>query len=118
MYPTDDEIKAWATRERQRREQWAKGPSPEQAALAALRERERRLTEVERASGQPDSVVEPTALMRDAVRNVYLASAGAVSLLFKTSARDAFDSLVHEGLDWEDRGRTSNSPTAASVTRP
>ena len=41
MYPTDDEIKAWAARERQRREQWAKGPSPEQAALAVLHERER-----------------------------------------------------------------------------
>jgi hypothetical protein len=104
MFPTDDEIKAWATRERQRREQWAKGPSPEQAALAVLHERERNIAEFERASGPADPGVE-TALIRDAVRNGWLAAAGAVSLLFKTSARDAFDSLVREGLDWEDRLR-------------
>ena len=105
MYPTDDEIKAWAARERQRREQWAKGPSPEQAALAVLHERERNIAEFERASGPADPGVEPTALMRDAVRNGRLAAAGVLSLLFKTSARDVFDSLIQEGLDWEDRLR-------------
>jgi len=103
MYPTDDEIKAWATRERQRREQWAKGPSPEQAALEMLSERERHIAEFDRAIGPADPGVEPTALMRDAMRNGCLAAAGVLSLLFKTSARDAFDSLVQEGLDWEDR---------------
>ena len=105
MYPTDDETKAWAVRERQRRQQWAKEPSPEQAALAALHERERKNAELERSRGPSDPGVEPTALMRDVMRHSWLAAAGAVSLLFKTSARDAFDSLVEEGLDWEDRLR-------------
>lgn len=113
MYPTDDEIKAWISRERQRREQWAKGPSPEQAALAALHERDRRIAELERPSGPPDPGVESTAVMRDAVRNACLAAAGALSLLFKTSARDAFDALVQEGLDWEDRNQAVQKRSGA-----
>jgi len=101
--PTEKEVEAWATRERQRREQWSKGPTPEQAALWASRERDRREAEF----GQSTNTGPPTAPEQSileavgAVRNVKLAAEGAWSLLFKASLR-TFDRLVKAGQAWED----------------
>ena len=47
LEPTDAEIEAWAEDERRRRQTWVQGPTPEERAAYASRERERRLAELE-----------------------------------------------------------------------
>ena len=94
-FPTQADIDAWTTRERQRRQQWAQGPTPEQAALWATLERERRLAE------QPPHAARARTLRVG--RSLRLCAAGALRLLLTTSVRDALEYLVDEGLDWETR---------------
>ena len=93
--PTDEEVEAWATRERQRREQWSKGPTPEQAALWASRERDRRIAEDE------DPPEPSNHEAGRATRHVQLAAEGAWSLLFKASVK-TLNRLVDAGQAWED----------------
>jgi hypothetical protein len=94
--PTAAEVEAWASRERNRREQWALGPTPEQAALWAVRERERRTV-----SRSTENLPAPRGLLRRTLRDFRLAGFGALQLLINTSARDAVEYLVQAGLDWE-----------------
>jgi hypothetical protein len=99
--PTDEEVEAWAARERERRAQWSKGPTPEQAALWASRERDRRVAEPGEVSDARSPAAAPEPSMREAARNVQLAAEGAWSLLFKASVK-TLNRLVEAGQAWED----------------
>jgi hypothetical protein len=104
--PADGEVEAWALRERQLREQWVRGPTPEQTALWALRERERRVLEHEKLAS-PNRGAMPLAR---ALREVQLASIGALRLAVNTSIRDAVEYLVQAGLDWEEELPSRSRP--------
>ena len=91
--PTDAEIEAWAERERRRRQQWAQGPTPEQAALWATLEHERRRARRGGTRGGLPS-------MR---RSLALCAAGGLRLLLTTSVHDVLEYLVEEGLEWEEQ---------------
>ncbi len=92
-FPTDADVEAWTSRERHRRQQWAQGPTPEQAALWATLERERRLAERGDARRRQPRLG----------RALRLCAAGALRLLLTTSVHDALEYLMLEGLDWEAR---------------
>ena len=112
--PTVAETEAWATRERRRREQWALGPTPEQAALGAMRERERRALEDEQEKMSRRSPHAPTPRIWRTLRTLQLAGLGALRLMVDTSASDAVGHLVQAGLDWErinDPRFTGSKPT-------
>ena len=98
----DAEVEAWATRERERRQQWLRGPTLEQAAVAMLRERERRELEGGRANDTRHSDFDAARLIQRLVRTTQLAAEGAVSLLLHVSVRDVRDRLVDAGLEWEE----------------
>jgi hypothetical protein len=95
--PTETEIEAWASRERERRQRWLAGPTPEQAAVLASRAGELESAPPAHRRGEPSARVAQHSL-----RSAQLAAEGAISLLFRLSLRDAFDRLVQAGRDWED----------------
>jgi hypothetical protein len=100
--PTDAELQEWAAGERRRREAWLRGPSDTEKAIWAQRERERRaLVEHANTSG---SAASPGGVLRQ----LQLATEGAISLLLSHSLRDAFESLRRSGREWEDK---FNPPT-------
>src|SRR5262245_15011432 len=105
--PTDAEIEEWATHERERREAWLRGPTQAQKAAWAERERSRRQAE----GGGPRFLAPPSAEVTRAaqhyLREMQLATEGAVSLMFKTSLRGVLDQLVQAGRDWEDEYSSS-----------
>jgi hypothetical protein len=95
--PTEDEIEAWAERERARRRAWLDGPSPDERAAWARRERARR-----RLGLEPGA--RATELARRGQRygrETMLATEGAFSLLTHRSRR-LIAELVRAGLEWED----------------
>jgi hypothetical protein len=97
--PTQAEIDEWAARERQRREDWLKGPTAEEREAYALRLRHRRLA---------DTFDEGEAMIADSVRRGMrlgregqLAAEGAVALMYRFSRR-TFAELVRAGREWEE----------------
>ena len=101
--PSDVEIEAWATRERQRREQYLKGPTPEQAALWASHERERRIAGLNAASNSVHAELAPVQSIQGYMRAAQLVAEGALSLLLRLSVQDVFDHLVQAGWDLEEQ---------------
>src|SRR5215204_1317551 len=98
LEPTDAEIEAWAEEERRRRQTWVQGPTAEERAEFARRERERRLAELE---GSDAWVAERARQMGRVGREAQLATEGAISLLVKWS-RHTFEALVDAGREWEE----------------
>src|SRR4051812_11896693 len=86
--PSQAETEAWEAHERQRREAWLRG------RRMGVREATVRLP-------APDPEVALVAAQRY-MRECQLAAEGAISLLFKTSARDVLDQLVRAGREWEE----------------
>jgi len=102
LEPSDAEIEEWAARERQRREAWLRGPSDAQKAIWAERERRRRGGEGFGGGPMSITAAEPIRMAQFALREVQLATEGAVSMVFKLSIRDVLDQLVRAGREWED----------------
>jgi len=99
LEPTQAEIDAWAAKERERRQAWLDGPSPEEREAYALRLRRRRLA---------DTFDEGEAMLADSVRRGMrlgregqLAAEGAVALLYRHSRRTLAE-LVRAGREWEE----------------
>jgi hypothetical protein len=87
--PSDAELEAeWAAHERERREAW-------------LRSRRLGVREATFRLPAPDPEVALVVAQRY-MRECQLAAEGAISLLFKTSARDVLDNLVRAGREWEE----------------
>jgi hypothetical protein len=102
LAPSDAEIETWAARERKRRQQWLSGPTPEQAAVAASREREGIEADSGRADTMRGSDLDATWLVQRSMRTAQLAAEGAINLLLHVSLRGVRERLVQAGLDWED----------------
>ena len=99
LEPTQAEIDAWVAKERERRQAWLNGPTPEEREAYALRLRQRRLA---------DTFDEGEAMLTDSVkrgmrlgREGQLAAEGAVALFYKYSRR-TFAELVRAGREWEE----------------
>ncbi len=97
--PTQAEIDAWVAKERERRQAWLNGPTPEEREAYALRLRQRRLA---------DTFDEGEAMLTDSVRRGMrlgregqLAAEGAVALLYRYSRRTLAE-LVRAGREWEE----------------
>jgi len=103
--PSSVEVEEWATRERARRQAWLSGPTDIEKAQWAEREHDRRSphqdSPLRRAAG-----ANPSRLVQRYMREVQLATEGAVSLLLNVSISDAFDKLVQAGREWEDEFAT------------
>ena len=114
--PSASEIEEWASRERKRREAWLAGPTDSEKAAWAQREGDRRTHRGGLATRRLPSVDlgEPVWMMQRYMREMQLATEGAVSLLFKMSLSDAFDALVRAGRDWEEEF-TSTPPRRRRV---
>jgi hypothetical protein len=123
LAPTDAEIEAWAARERERRQRWLSGPTPEQAAVSVSRERERAKAELGRVHSTRGSDLNAAGLLQRSVRSAQLVAEGAVSLLLHVSLREVCKRLVQSGLDWENElfqeprsgGRSHPSPRRSSA---
>ena len=99
LEPTQAEIDAWVAKERERRQAWLNGPTPEEREAYALRLRQRRLA---------DTFDEGEAMLADSVRRGMrfgregqLAAEGAVALLYRYSRRTLAE-LVRAGREWEE----------------
>ena len=97
--PTQAEIDAWVAKERERRQAWLNGPTPEEREAYALRLHQRRLA---------DTFDEGEAMLTDSVRRGMrlgregqLAAEGAVALLYRYSRRSLAE-LVRAGREWEE----------------
>ena len=99
--PTDEELDAWAERERQRRQAWLKGPTAEERAAWAQRERMRRLSKL----SDEDREAVMTEWARQMVRyprEMQLAAEGMASVFLHWSRRQMAE-FVRAGRDWEDQ---------------
>jgi len=83
-------------------EQWLSRPTPEQAAVWAARERERRLVGLEGGRHRRWPGLAPALVLQRSLRNTQLAAEGTMSLLFRLSVKDALDRLVQAGREWEE----------------
>jgi len=99
LEPTQAEIDAWVAKERERRQAWLNGPTPEEREAYALRLRQRRLA---------DTFDEGEAMLTDSVRRGMrlgregqLAAEGAVALLYRYSRRTLAE-LIRAGREWEE----------------
>ncbi len=101
LAPSDAEVEAWAARERERRQRWLSGPTPEQAAVAFSRERERVEAELGHAHSRRGSDFDAAWLVQRSLRSAQLAAEGAMNLLLHVSLKDVRKRLVQAGLDWE-----------------
>jgi hypothetical protein len=97
--PTQAEIDAWVAKERERRQAWLNGPTPEEREAYALHLRQRRLA---------DTFDEGEAMLTDSVkrgmrlgREGQLAAEGALALLYRFSRR-TYAELVRAGREWEE----------------
>ena len=97
--PTQAEIDAWVAKERERRQAWLNGPTPEEREAYALRLRQRRLA---------DTFDEGEAILTDTVRRGMrlgregqLAAEGAVALMYRFSRRTLAE-LIKAGREWEE----------------
>jgi hypothetical protein len=97
--PTDAELDDWAARERQRRQAWLQGPTPDERVAYAQRLREQRLAELER--GSEAWLAERARTMGRMSRETQLAMEGALSLFLKWSRR-SMAQLVEAGRAWEE----------------
>ncbi len=113
LEPGQSEIDAWAAQEKKRREAWLSGPTADQKAAWARRERERRTLERD-VTDVRGSVRDSSRLLQRYVRDMQLAAEGAVSLLFNSSPSEVFDNLVRAGRDWEEEF-TSQPPRQRRV---
>jgi hypothetical protein len=96
--PTDQEVEAWAEREKKRREAWLAGPSDAEKREWRTRQRDvRELREMYGASDEPEWVLE-RQLERRLRRDVYLAGAGIVDFLLHSPTRLGAK-LIRGGLD-------------------
>lgn len=95
--PTDDEVEAWAERERRRRQKWAEGPTEEEKMAWALREHRRRSARAGDSDKPADS---GERRMRRASREAELAAVGAWDLFMEFPWR-VWDTLVDEGRERE-----------------
>jgi len=102
--PSASEVEEWAARERKRREAWLAGATESDRAAWAQRESDPRLHRGSATGGLPSvDLGEPVWMMQRYIREMQLATEGAVSLMFRTSLSDAFDALVRAGREWEDK---------------
>jgi hypothetical protein len=99
LEPTQAEIDAWVAKERERRQAWLNGPTPEEREAYALHLRQRRLA---------DTFDEGEAMLTDSVkrgmrlgREGQLAAEGALALLYRFSRR-TYAELVRAGREWEE----------------
>jgi hypothetical protein len=99
LEPTQAEIDAWVAKERERRQAWLNGPTPEEREAYALHLRQRRLA---------DTFDEGEAMLTDSVkrgmrlgREGQLAAEGALALLYRYSRR-TYAELVRAGREWEE----------------
>ena len=100
--PTDAETEQWAAAERRRREAWLRGPTAAEKAIWAQRERERR------AFHTRGDASRSATLPRGLLRQLQLATVGAVNLVFSHSLHDVFETLRRSGREWEE---AFNPPT-------
>ncbi len=105
LEPTQAEIDAWVARERERRQAWLNGPSPEERDAYARRLRQRRLAE---------AFDEGEARIADGVRmgvrygrETQLAAEGAMTVLLRWSRR-TFADMVRTGREWEEETSLPN----------
>jgi hypothetical protein len=101
LEPTDAEVDEWADRERRRRQAWLEGPSPDERAAFARRERDRRLSRV----GDDDRDVffaDRARIMLRTPREMQLAAEGAMSLFLQWSRKTMAD-FIEAGREWEDQ---------------
>jgi hypothetical protein len=99
LEPTQAEIDAWATQERQRRLAWLEGPSKEERAAYAQRLSHGRLADAFDAS--ETRIEEGVRLGVRYGRESQLAAEGAVNLFYRWSRR-TFGDLVRAGREWEE----------------
>ena len=99
LEPTQAEIDAWVAKERERRQAWLNGPTPEEREAYALRLRQRRVA---------DTFDEGEAMLTDSLRRGMhlgregqLAAEGAVALLYRYSRRTLAE-LIRAGREWEE----------------
>ena len=99
------EIDAWAERERERRAEWLKGPTPDEREAYARQVRSRRISA---AFDEGEQRISDT--MRTGVRmgrEGQLAAEGAAALLYRWSRR-TFADLVRAGREWEEETTLPN----------
>jgi hypothetical protein len=100
LEPTDAEVAEWADRERRRRQAWLEGPTADERAAYARRERDRRLS---RVSDDGDVFFADRArLMLRTPREMQLAAEGAMSLFLQWS-RKTMTEFIEAGREWEDQ---------------
>ena len=99
LEPTQAEIDAWAARERQRREAWLNGPSPEERADYARRIRQRRVADA--FDDGESRVAEGVQLGVRFGREAQLAAEGALSIFYRWS-RERMSEFVRAGREWEE----------------
>ena len=99
--PGEAEVEEWAAHQRQRRQAWLDGPTAEEKAAWARRERERRMFEREGTLVR-GGVRDSWGFLPRPVREMQLAAEGALILLLHLSPRRAFDRLVRAGREWEE----------------
>jgi hypothetical protein len=87
---------------RQRREAWLAGPTDAEKEAWAQRERERRLAEIEGRRWPRRPPGDPVRAVQRYVREMQLATEGAMSLLLNVSVSEVFENLVRAGREWED----------------
>ena len=96
--PTDQEVDAWAEREKNRREAWLAGPSEEEKREWSRRQRElNAVRELYGASDEPDSELE-RELEQRLRRDAHLARAGILGL-FLNLPYSVGAKLIRSGLD-------------------
>ena len=105
LEPTQAEIDAWVARERERRQAWLKGPSPEEREAYARRLRQRRVAE---AFDEGEArLAEGVRLGVRYGREAQLAAEGAMTVLLRWSRR-TFDDMVRAGREWEEETSLPN----------
>ena len=105
LEPTQAEIDAWVARERERRQAWLKGPSPDEREAYARRLRQRRVAE---AFDEGEArIAEGVRLGVRYGRETQLAAEGAMTVLLRWSRR-TFADMVRAGREWEEETTLPN----------
>ncbi len=105
LEPTQAEIDAWVSRERERRQAWLKGPTAEEREAYARRVRQRRVAE---AFDEGEArIAEGVRMGVRYGREAQLAAEGAMTVLLRWSRR-TFDDMVRAGREWEEETSLPN----------
>jgi len=105
LEPTQAEIDAWVARERERRQAWLKGPSPDEREAYARRLRQRRVAE---AFDEGEArIAEGVRMGVRYGRETQLAAEGAMTVLLRWSRR-TFADMVRAGREWEEETTLPN----------